>query len=170
MEWMYKEHAKHEDSPSDMNTRTSRGDSSSKQEDNNCIVNDESEDRVGEFEDKMSMQTTLLLKEEGDSEDISTIVGPITSDLDELSVKASDSLQPGRENDVDTLLHDSGDVLSLKRQGLGETADTDSGLPIGGLVNMADCCGDMSNQDKTIELLQQEVGIYKKDLFSLQSF
>ncbi|KAB1210959.1 Phospholipase SGR2 [Morella rubra] len=168
MEWMYKEHAKHEDSPSDMNTRTSRGDSSSKQEDNNCIVNDESEDRVGEFEDKMSMQTTLLLKEEGDSEDISTIVGPITSDLDELSVKASDSLQPGRENDVDTLLRDSGDVLSLKREGLGETADTDSGLPIGGLVNMADCCGDMSNQDKTIELLQQEIDSLKSKILELE--
>ena len=112
MDWMYKEHARNEESSPDVNNRSPLCDSLTKLEDKDFTVVNETEDRVDHFEDKITSQTDLDAEnEEGDAEDSSIIVGPITSDLDELTAKAMDSKQPGREKDVDELLCVSSDIL-----------------------------------------------------------
>lgn len=167
MDWMYKEHDSNEESSPDVNKQSSPCDSLTKPEDKNFTVVNETDDRVDHFEDKMSAQTTLLVNEEGDSEDSSTIVGPITSDFDELAAKSMDSKQPGGDKDVDKLFCDSSDILSPQRDGLGETTNMNSRLPMDGLEKMAEeVCDDQSNKDKAIKSLRQEVRVYKKDNFS----
>ena len=168
MDWMYKEHARNEESSPDMNNQCSLCDSSTKLEDKNFTVINETEDRVDHFEDIISSQTDLDAEnEEGDAEDSSTIVGPITSDLDELTAKAMDSKQPGVEKDVDELLCDSSDIRSQKRDALSQTTIMNSGVQIDGLEKMAEVCENEGNKDKAIKLLRKEVGLYKKDHFSL---
>jgi hypothetical protein len=166
MDWMYKEHDSNGESSPDMNKQSSPCNSLTKLEDKNFTVVNETEDSVDHFEEKMSAQTTLLENEEGDSVDSSTIVGPITSDFDELAAKSMDSKQPGGDKDVNKLFCDSRDILS-PQSGLGETMNMNSGLPIDGLEKMAEeVCGDQSNKDKAIKSLRQEVRVYTKDNFS----
>ena len=106
-------------------------DSLTKLEDKYFTVVNETEDGVDHFEDKISSQTDLDAEnEEGDAEDSLIMVGPITSDLDELTAKAMDSKQLGGEKDVDELLCDSSDILSQKRDALSETTNMDSGIQI----------------------------------------
>ncbi|KAK7836384.1 phospholipase sgr2, partial [Quercus suber] len=103
MDWMYKDQARNKESSPDVNNQSSLCDSLTKLEDKDFMVVNETEDRVDHFEDKITSQTDLDAEnEEGDAEDSSIIVGPITSDLDELTAKAMDSKQPGGEKDVDT--------------------------------------------------------------------
>ncbi len=169
MDWMYKEHARNEESSPDMNNQCSLCDPSTKLEDKNFTVINENEDRVDHFEDIISSQTDLDAEnEEGDAEDSSTIVGPITSDFDELTAKAMDSKQPGVEKDVDELLCDSSDIRSQTRDALSQTTIMNSGVQIDGLEKMAEeVCENEGNKDKAIKLLRKEVGLYKKDHFSL---
>lgn len=88
MDWMYKEHARNEESSPDVNNQSSLCDSLTKLEDKDFTVVNETKDRVDHFEDKITSQTDLDAEnEEGDAEDSSIIVGPITSDLDELNCK-----------------------------------------------------------------------------------
>ncbi|KAK7836390.1 phospholipase sgr2, partial [Quercus suber] len=101
MDWMYKEHARNEESSPDVNNQPSLCASLSKLEDKDFTVVNEIEDRVDHVEDKITSQTDLDAEnEEGDTEESSIIVGPITSDLDELTAKAMDSKQPGGEKDT----------------------------------------------------------------------
>lgn len=165
MDWMYKEHNRNEESSPDMNNQSSPCDYLTKQEDKNLTVINETQDKVGHFEDKLTAQTALLVKDKGDSEEFSTIVGPITSNLDECT-KATDSNQPRGQKDFDELPCDSSDILSPKREGLSETTDMSSELLIDGLEKKAvELCEEISNEEKTIKLLRQEVGIYKKANF-----
>lgn len=159
MDWMYKEHARNEESSPAANNQSSLCDSLTKLEDKDFMVVNETEDRVDHFEDKITSQTDLDAEnEEGDAEDSSIIVGPITSDLDELTAKAMDSKQPGGEKDVDELLCDSSDILSQKRDALSETTNMDSGIQIEGLEKMTeDMCEDEGNKNKAIKLLKKEV-------------
>lgn len=169
MDWMYKEHDSNEESSPRMNKQSSPCDSLTKLEDKNSTVVNETDDRVDHFEDKMSAQTTLLVNEEGDSEDSSTIVGPITSDFDELAAKSMDSKQAGGDKDVDKLFCDSSDILSPQRDGLGETTNMSSGLPIDGLEKMAEeVCDDQSNKDKAIKSLRQEIGSLRAKIAELE--
>ena len=78
-------------------------DSLTKLEDKDFTVVNETEDRVDHFEDKITSQTHLDAEnEEGDTEDSSIIVGPIASDLDELTAKAMDSKQLGGRSEEHT--------------------------------------------------------------------
>uniref|UniRef100_A0A2N9I6S3 DDHD domain-containing protein n=1 Tax=Fagus sylvatica TaxID=28930 RepID=A0A2N9I6S3_FAGSY len=140
MDWMYKEHARNEESSPDMNNQCSLCDPSTKLEDKNFTVINENEDRVDHFEDIISSQTDLDAEnEEGDAEDSSTIVGPITSDLDELTAKAMDSKQPGVEKDID------------------------------GLEKMAEeVCENEGNKDKAIKLLRKEIDSLKTKIVELE--
>ena len=158
MDWMYKEHARNEESSPDVNNQPSLCVSLKKLEDKDFTVVNETEDRVDHFEDKITSQTDLDAEnEEGDTEDFSIIVGPITSDLDELNAKAVDSKQPGGEKD-DELLCDSSDILSQKRDALSETTNMDSGIQIEGLEKMTeDMCEDEGDKNKAIKLLKKEV-------------
>nr|POF02331.1 hypothetical protein CFP56_31226 [Quercus suber] len=98
-------------------------------EDKDFTVVNETKERADHFEDKITSQTDLDAEnDEGDAEDSSIIVGPITSELDELTAKATNSKQLGGEKDVDELLCDSSDILSQKRDALSETTNTDSGI------------------------------------------
>ncbi|KAK7836391.1 hypothetical protein CFP56_022529 [Quercus suber] len=116
MYWMYKEHARNEESSPDVNNQSSPCDYLTKLEDKDFTVVNETEDRVDHFEDKITSQKDLVAEnEEGDVEDSSIIVGPITSDLDELTAKAMDSKQPGGEKDVDELLCDSSDIVQVHK-------------------------------------------------------
>ncbi|KAF3950278.1 hypothetical protein CMV_023941 [Castanea mollissima] len=157
MDWMYKEHARNEESSPDVNNQSSLCDSLTKLEDKDFTVVNETEDRVDNFEDKITSQTDLDAEnEEGDAEDSSIIVGPITSDLDELTAKAMDSKQPGGEKDVDELLCDSSDILSQKRDALSETTNMDSGIQIEGLEKMTeDMCEDEGNKKKSNQIAEE---------------
>lgn len=156
MDWMYKEHNRNEESSPDMDNQSSPCDYLTKQEDIN-----ETQEKLGHFEDKLSAQTALLVKEEGDSEGSSSIVGPITSNLDEC-IMATDSNQPSGQKDFDELLCDSSGIVPPKREGFDGTTDMSSELLIDGLEKKAEeVCEDISNEERTIKLLRQEVGIYK---------
>ncbi|KAF3945931.1 hypothetical protein CMV_027746 [Castanea mollissima] len=156
--WMYKEHARKEESSPDVNNQSSLCDSLTKLEDKDFTVVNETEDRVDHFEDKITSQTDLDAEnEEGDAEDSSIIVGPITSDLDELTAKAMDSKQPG------------GDMLSQKRDALSETTNMDSGSQIEGLEKMTeDICEDEGNKNKAIKLLKKEIDSLKTKIVELE--
>ncbi|XP_062153849.1 phospholipase SGR2 isoform X4 [Alnus glutinosa] len=168
MDWMYKEHDSNGESSPDMNKQSSPCTSLTKLEDKNFTVVNETEDSVDHFEEKMSAQTNLLENEEGDSVDSSTIVGPITSDFDELAAKSMDSKQPGGDKDVNKLFCDSRDILSPQSV-LGETMNMNSGLPIDGLEKMAEeVCGDQSNKDKAIKSLRQEIGSLRDKIAELE--
>ena len=70
MDWMYKEHARNEESSPDVNNRSPLCDSLTKLEDKDFSVVNETEDRVDHFEDKITSQTDLDAEnEEGDAED-----------------------------------------------------------------------------------------------------
>nr|XP_023882469.1 phospholipase SGR2 [Quercus suber]POF22783.1 phospholipase sgr2 [Quercus suber] len=170
MDWMYKDQARNKESSPDVNNQSSLCDSLTKLEDKDFMVVNETEDRVDHFEDKITSQTDLDAEnEEGDAEDSSIIVGPITSDLDELTAKAMDSKQPGGEKDVDELLCDSSDILSQKRDALSETMNMDSGIQIEGLEKMTeDMCEDEGNKNKAIKLLKKEIDSLKTKIVELE--
>ncbi|XP_035544760.1 phospholipase SGR2 isoform X1 [Juglans regia] len=166
MDWMYKEHDRNEESSPDMNNQSSPSNYLTKQEDKKFTVINETQDKVGHFEDKFSARTALLVKEEGDSEDFSTIVGPVTSNLDECT-KATDSNQQSGQKDFDELPCDSSDILSPKRE--CETTDMSSELLIDDLEKKAEeVCEDTSNEEKTIKLLRQEIDSLKTKIVKLE--
>ncbi|KAK9995147.1 hypothetical protein SO802_024850 [Lithocarpus litseifolius] len=59
MDWMYKEHARNEESSPDVNNQSSLCDYLTKLEDKDFTVVNETEDRVDHFEDRITSQTDL---------------------------------------------------------------------------------------------------------------
>ncbi|KAL4594274.1 hypothetical protein ACB092_12G009000 [Castanea dentata] len=151
MDWMYKEHARNEESSPDVNNQSSLCDSLTKLEDKDFTVVNETEDRVDNFEDKITSQTDLDAEnEEGDAEDSSIIVGPITSDLDELNCKGYG-------------------LQATRWDALSETTNMDTGSQIEGLEKMTeDMCEDEGNKNKAIKLLKKEIDSLKTKIVELE--
>lgn len=157
---MYKEHDGNEESSQDMNNQPSACDPSTNLQNDISTAMDDTADKVNPVdEDTMSVQSTQLVHEEGHSEDIPQIIGPVRSDSDELTATAMDAGQTG-DKDPHEMVHGSSATFSPDKSGLDEATSTISGVLSGGMEKMTqEVCVDTSEKDKTINLLREEVGV-----------
>lgn len=164
MEWMYEEHATREKSSPDTNNQSAVINSlTNNMGHRNSLVGQETENSTGPIDDDERNSQEPFLVCEGDAldvkaEDASTIVGPDSSDLDEVvSARTIISKQPSFEEDA------SGSVYNYKDTVLGEndisliTTGRNDQAPddIGGIAQEAS--KDASDKDRVIKLLTAEV-------------
>ncbi|KAJ4713806.1 phospholipase SGR2 [Melia azedarach] len=169
MDSMYKEHDGNEESSQDMNNQPSACDPSTNLQNDISTAMDDTADKVNPVdEDTMSVQSTQLVHEEGHSEDIPQIIGPVRSDSDELTATAMDAGQTG-DKDPHEMVHGSSATFSPDKSGLDEATSTISGVLSGGMEKMTqEVCVDTSEKDKTINLLREEIDSLKEKIAKLE--
>ncbi|KAF3446704.1 hypothetical protein FNV43_RR11884 [Rhamnella rubrinervis] len=124
MDWMYKEHAKHEKSSPDMNNQTSLKNSSTNLDKPSSLIN-KTEDRMGPTDnDKRSAETAVLACEGGVSRGntentLDNQVDPVVSGFDEFTERAMNSVQEPCGRMAEEVCEDTSDkdkVIKLLRK------------------------------------------------------
>lgn len=108
-------------------------------------------------EDTMTVQSTQVMHE-GNSEDLSPIMGPVMSDSGDITATAMVSERIG-DKDVQEMVHGSSDTFFAQNGGLNEATYKDFGVKDMEKMIEEDCLN-TSDKDKTINLLIEEVEIY----------
>lgn len=158
MDCLYKERAGSEESSPDMNNQPSRCNSSTNLENNiSTMMNDTREKVNPADEDTMTVQSTQVMHE-GNSEDLSPIMGPVMSDSGDITATAMVSERIG-DKDVQEMVHGSSDTFFAQNGGLNEATYKDFGVKEMEKMIEEDCLN-TSDKDKTINLLIEEVEIY----------
>ena len=166
MDWMYKEHAKDGKSTTTMNDQSPTNNSSNNQE-------DKKSSEIGEIGDMMSPDDDDIINtqpsfvthkedaSEGNAEDVSTVMSPVSSDFDEFTTEPVSPTQLGGKEDMHESVSNSKEMVPCENNALDETASTDCGVTMNEFEKMAEeACEDATNKDKMIESLQKEVGKY----------
>jgi hypothetical protein len=154
MDWMYNEHPRSEESSLD-----TKHDLSTNLEGNNSNVVSEAKDIVDPVDEEMMTARSTLLQEDGLACDISTILRPHVSDLDET---ASDSnfKQMGGKESLHEFVHDSSNVFSQERDHVCEGTEMKLDDPMSGVDNLeVEASEDTGNKEKEINMLMEEVCI-----------
>lgn len=164
MDWMFKEHdIDGESSPvvdnqSTYDTPTNLGDTF-------AFVNDQTGEMMGLNDENLSAQPTLLIHEDGNAEDASTVVVHETSDSNDFVARSVDLKQPHGNKDVYESVCESSNML--KGDGSSETTSINCGVPVGGVEKVVEeVCEETSNKDKVVKLLREEVRICKWIIYS----
>ncbi|KAI9200153.1 hypothetical protein LWI28_003443 [Acer negundo] len=165
MDWMYKEHAKIEESSHEVNDQPVIRDSSTNPEDKSSTVMNDAKDKV-DFTDEetMSVQSTVLIHE-GHNNGISSIECPVISDLNEITATAVDSEQTSSKVDGHELVQSSCDTLSPEKGDLNEATFINCGVD----KKAEEKCTDTSNKDAAINLLREEIDSLKAKIAELES-
>ncbi|KAH9725517.1 phospholipase SGR2 [Citrus sinensis] len=167
MDCLYKERAGSEESSPDMNNQPSRCNSSTNLENNiSTMMNDTREKVNPADEDTMSVQSTQVMHE-GNSEDLSPIMGSVISDSGDITATAMVSERIG-DNDVQEMVHGSSDTFFAQNDGLNEATYKDFGVKDMEKMIEEDCLN-TSDKDKTINLLIEEIGSLKSRIAELES-
>ncbi|KAH9781605.1 phospholipase SGR2 [Citrus sinensis] len=167
MECLYKECAGSEESSPDMNNQPSRCNSSTNLENNiSTMMNDTREKVNPADEDTMTVQSTQVMHE-GNSEDLSPIMGPVMSDSGDITATAMVSERIG-DKDVQEMVHGSSDTFFAQNGGLNEATYKDFGVKDMEKMIEEDCLN-TSDKDKTINLLIEEIGSLKSKIAELES-
>ncbi|KAK2658501.1 hypothetical protein Ddye_005034 [Dipteronia dyeriana] len=165
MDWMYKEHAKVEESSHEVNDQPVTRDSLTNPEDKSSTVMNDTKDKV-DFTDEetVSVQSTVLIHE-GHNNEISSIECPVMSDLNKITATAVDSEQTGSKVDGHELVQSSCDTLSPEKGDLNEATFINCGVD-----KMAEeKCTDTSVKDAAINLLREEIDSLKAKIAELES-
>lgn len=117
-------------------------------------------------EDTMTMQSTQVMHE-GNSEDLSPIMGPVMSDSGDITATAMVSERIG-DKDVQEMVHGSSDTFLAQNGGLNEAIYKDFGVKDMEKMIEEDCLN-TSDKDKTINLLIEEIGSLKSKIAELES-
>ncbi|ONI33711.1 hypothetical protein PRUPE_1G442600 [Prunus persica] len=167
MDWMFKEHDRDgESSPgvdnqSTYDTPTNLGDTF-------AFVNDQTDDVMGFNDENMSAQPSLLIHEDGNAEDASTVVGHETSDSNDFVARSVDLKQPHGNKDVYESVCESSNML--RGDGSSETTSINCGVPVGGVEKVVEeVCEETSNKDKVVELLREEIDTLKSKIAELEA-
>ncbi|KAH9725491.1 phospholipase SGR2 [Citrus sinensis] len=167
MDCLYKERAGSEESSPDMNNQPSRCNSSTNLENNiSTMMNDTREKVNPADEDTMTVQSTQVMHE-GNSEDLSPIMGPVMSDSGDITATAMVSERIG-DKDVQEMVHGSSDTFFAQNDGLNEATYKDFGVKEMEKMIEEDCLN-TSDKDKTINLLIEEIGSLKSKIAELES-
>ncbi|ESR54897.1 hypothetical protein CICLE_v10018750mg [Citrus x clementina] len=167
MDCLYKEHAGSEESSPDMNNQPSRCNSSTNLENNiSTMMNDTREKVNPADEDTMTVQSTQVMHE-GNSEDLSPIMGSVISDSGDITATAMVSERIG-DKDVQEMVHGSSDTFFAQNDGLNEATYKDFGVKDMEKMIEEDCLN-TSDKDKTINLLIEEIGSLKSKIAELES-
>lgn len=167
MDCLYKERAGSEESSPDMNNQPSRCNSSTNLENNiSTMMNDTREKVNPADEDTMTVQSTQVMHE-GNSEDLSPIMGPVMSDSGDITATAMVSERIG-DQDVQEMVHGSSDTFFAQNGGLNEATYKDFGVKDMEKMIEEDCLN-TSDKDKTINLLIEEIGSLKSKIAELES-
>lgn len=167
MDCLYKEHAGSEESSLDMNNQPSRCNSSTNLENNiSTMMNDTREKVNPADEDTMTVQSTQVMHE-GNSEDLSPIMGPVMSDSGDITATAMVSERIG-DKDVQEMVHGSSDTFFAQNGGLNEATYKDFGVKDMEKMIEEDCLN-TGDKDKTINLLIEEIGSLKSKIAELES-
>ncbi|KAJ9167294.1 hypothetical protein P3X46_021958 [Hevea brasiliensis] len=169
MDWMYKEHARSDQSSLDMTNQSSVGDSSTNLEGNNpSVLNGAMEKANPVHEERTNEQSTSVCPD-GHASDFPTIPNQLVDDLEELPAIALDSKQKSEKSD-DELGNDSSDMLSQERDQLVEAAGVKCDDHINGFAKMVgEDYNGTSNKDKAIKLLREEIDSLKAKIAKLES-
>ena len=143
MDWMYKEHAKNEESLPD--------------EQNHCfqhssINHDDTLSRVNPSNEKNSMQQ-IPSKVEAEYSEESSVLGPALSS--EHITAEPDALKPSNEGDVSEFLSYSSDMPFEKVGALDKPESMNVGLPVKRYAEEE--CKGTDNKDEVIKKLREEV-------------
>jgi len=154
MDWMYKEYSRSEESSLD----TKRG-MSTNLEDNISNVVKEAKKIVDPVEEKMMSARSTLVHENGLSDEFSTILSPIASELVGAASDSNFKQIRGKESPHEFVC-DSSDVLSQERDHLCEAKEMKLDDPMSGVENRAvEGSENAGNKEKEINMLMKEVCI-----------
>ncbi|KAJ6952358.1 phospholipase SGR2-like isoform X4 [Populus alba x Populus x berolinensis] len=163
MDWMYKEYSRSEESSLD----TKRG-TSTNLEDNISNVVKEAKKIVDPVEEKMMSARSTLVHENGLSDDFSTILSPIASELVGAASDSNFKQIHGKENPHEFVC-DSSDVLSQERDHLCEAKDMKLDDPMSGVENRAvEGSENAGNKEKEINMLMKEIDSLKAKIAELE--
>ncbi|KAM1013283.1 hypothetical protein EV1_042886 [Malus domestica] len=168
MDSMFKEHARDRepspdiDNQSTYNTPSNLGDAIT-------FVNNQTDDIMGSIDDgSMNAQPPLLIHEDGNAEDASTVVGCNTSDSNEVIARSMDSKQPHGDTFVNESVCQASDML--KWDGLDETKSINCGVPVVGPEDVVEeVCKETNNKDEVVKLLREEIDAHKSKIAELEA-
>ncbi|KAL5550907.1 hypothetical protein UlMin_001083 [Ulmus minor] len=174
MDSIYKDHAKDDIYSSEMNKSSSICDSSNNRGDGDSSVTKEIDGLVGPIgEDKNSSLPTVLINEDNaldnNTDDVSTIVDPVTSDFSEFT-KGDFNSKESDKDDVPESACNSTDMVPDKRDMLEDTSSTNCEVPNDDLGATAEeVCEGTSDKDKAIKILRKEIDSLKVKIAELES-
>ncbi|RQP03542.1 hypothetical protein POPTR_019G072300v4 [Populus trichocarpa] len=163
MDWMYKEYSRSEESSLD----TKRG-TSTNLEDNISNAVKEAKKIVDPVEEKMMSARSTLVHENGLSDEFSTILSPIASELVGAASDSNFKQIRGKESPHEFVC-DSSDVLSQERDHLCEAKEMKLDDPMSGVENRAvEGSENAGNKEKEINMLMKEIDSLKAKIAELE--
>lgn len=162
MDWMYKEHARNEESSADMNKQSPTSDSLTNLGDAVSFVCNQTDGMMGSIHGgNLSAQPTLLMHEDGNAEDELNVMGLETSDFNEFNARSMDLKQPQGNKYVHESVCEASNISI--QDGLDETTSMKCGVPVDGVEKVVEeVCEETSNKDKVVKLLREEVRYIKR--------
>ncbi|KAH8480395.1 hypothetical protein H0E87_030597 [Populus deltoides] len=163
MDWMYKEYSRSEESSLDTKCGTPTN-----LEDNISNAIKEAKKIVDPVEEKMMSARSTLVHENGLSDEFSTILSPIASELVGAASDSNFKQIRGKESPHEFVC-DSSDVLSQERDHLCEAKEMKLDDPMSGVENRAvEGSENAGNKEKEINMLMKEIDSLKAKIAELE--
>ncbi|XP_057994716.1 phospholipase SGR2 isoform X2 [Hevea brasiliensis] len=170
MDWMYKEHAKTDQSSLDMKNQSSVVVSSSNREGKKSSVLNGAMEKVDPVHEEMTSEQSTSLCPDGHSSNFSTSMNQLVNDIVQLPAVSVDAKQRSDEKSDHVLGNDSSSSLSQERVQLVEASGVKCDDHINGFDKMlAEDCSDTTNKDKEIKFLREEIDTLKAKIVELES-
>ncbi|XP_062024723.1 phospholipase SGR2 isoform X1 [Rosa rugosa] len=168
MDWMYKEHARNEESSPDMNNQSPTDDSLTNLGDAVSFVYNQTDDMGSILEGKLNAQPTLLMHEEGNAVDVCNVASCETSDLNEFNARSMDSKQTQGNNYVHESVCEASD--KFKQDISDETTRMECGVPVDHIEKVVEeVCEETSNKDEVVKSLREEIDSLKAKIAELET-